>query len=73
MTALLLIVVIALGSFALPLGLLPSVLAFRGLADGLDASERTKRLYAATLWGGLGLAWLVGSAAVFAVLHTLFG
>ena len=73
MTVLLLVCSVAAGSLFLPLGLLPSILGFRDLANGLDGSERTKRAYAATLWGGLGSAWALGAVASYLALRLVFG
>ena len=71
MTTLVFALAAALGFLALPLGLLPSVFAFRALADGRDASARTKRFYAWTVWGGLALAWTLGAAIAYAILSAI--
>ena len=39
------------GMLGIPIGILPSIFLFRGLANGVDDSEATKRYYALTLWG----------------------
>ena len=59
------------GMLAVPLGMLPSILLFRDLADGKTSSERTERAYAIVLWSGIILAWLTGSAAIFAIGSTV--
>ncbi len=51
-----------IGLLATPFGLLPSVLLFRDLANGLDTSASRKRAYGWSVWGGLGLTWLVATA-----------
>lgn len=70
MTLLLLMLVLAivLGMGALPLGILPSIFLFRDLANGTDASEKSKRRYAFVLWSGLAFAWIVGTLLALFVL-----
>ena len=71
--AFLIAVAAGLGTVALPLGLLPSVLLFRDLADGVDDRASAKRAYAIAVWGGLAAAWLLGWLASYALLSALFG
>lgn len=61
------------GLLGVPLGILPSVFLFRGLADGVDESEQTKRNYALTLWSGMLAGWIVMSCITWFVLTFLFG
>ena len=61
------------GFFALPFGLLPSIFLFRDLANGTDATERTKTAYAWTLWTGLAAAWAIGSLVAYGLLELVFG
>jgi hypothetical protein len=56
------------GMLALPVGILPSIFLFRDLANGTDASENAKARYAWTLWGGMVLAWIIGTFIVWWVL-----
>lgn len=53
----------------MPLGLLPSILLFRDLANGVDSTPATKRRYAIVLWGGLLLAWVAGTIAVWSLFR----
>ena len=48
------------GMLGIPIGMLPSVLLFRDLADGVNATEASKKAYARVLWGGMLLGWIVG-------------
>lgn len=59
------------GVFAAPFGLLPSILLFRGLANGVDATPRMEARYSRTVWGGLLAAYLAGVALVGAALIQL--
>ena len=61
------------GLLALPLGLLPSIFLFRDLANGVDASPRSKRLYAWSLWLGMVLAWLLASWLFWTLFTLLIG
>ena len=67
------VIAVLLGAFALPFGLLPSIFLFRGLANGTDGSDATKRAYAWTLWLGLAAAWIAGAGLVHALLELAFG
>ena len=60
------------GMLGIPLGILPSIFLFRGLANGLDESEKTKRNYALVLWGGMVLGWIFAGIASWVVLGALF-
>ena len=64
---------LALGSLFLPLGLLPSILLFRDLADGTDRRTSRERSYAFAVWGGLLAAWIGGTLISYVMLRTLFG
>lgn len=64
---------IGLGMLAMPFGILPSILLFRGLANGTDSSERNKQLYALTLWGGLVIAWALGTWISWMLIGWLVG
>ncbi len=50
-----------IGMLGVPVGILPSVFLFRGLANGADAHPQTKHRYAITLWGGMFIGWLLAS------------
>ena len=64
---------IVTGMLGIPLGMLPSILLFRGLADGVDESPATKRAYARVLWGGMVIGWLVASGLAWLIITYLFG
>ena len=61
------------GMLGIPIGILPSIFLFRGLANGVDDSEATKRNYALTLWGGMLCAWIVASMIAWWFISFLFG
>ena len=61
------------GMLGIPLGMLPSVLLFRGLADGVDDDTATKRRYAQVLWGGMILGWLLASWISWEIISLVFG
>ena len=61
------------GMMGIPFGILPSVLLFRDLSNGLDDSEATKRNYALTLWSGMVVAWIAASVASWFIISFLFG
>ena len=61
------------GMMAIPLGMLPSIMLFRRLADGVDDNPQTKRRYAQVLWGGMALGWLLGSLASWLIISLVFG
>ena len=61
------------GMLGIPIGILPSVLLFRGLADGVDASNATKKAYGFVLWGGMLAGWLCGSLLTWLIISFLFG
>ena len=54
--------------FALPFGLLPSIFLFRDLANGIDSTGRTERLYRLTVWTGLIAAYAVAAGVIGAIL-----
>ncbi|MDD9909811.1 MAG: hypothetical protein OXR62_08980 [Ahrensia sp.] len=60
------------GMLAIPFGILPSILLFRDLANGVDTSERAKRTYAVTLWGGMIVSWALGSWIAWLILGAVF-
>ena len=61
------------GMLGIPIGILPSIFLFRGLANGVDDSEATKRNYALTLWGGMLFAWILTSMIAWWFITFLFG
>ena len=61
------------GMLGIPLGMLPSILLFRGLADGVDDDAATKKRYALVLWGGMVLGWILASAVCWVIISSLFG
>ena len=61
------------GMLGIPLGMLPSVLLFRGLADGVDDDTATKRRYAQVLWGGMILGWLLATWISWEIISLVFG
>ena len=61
------------GMLGIPLGMLPSILLFRGLADGVDDDAATKRRYAQVLWGGMILGWLLSSWISWEIISLVFG
>ncbi|MEL6968005.1 MAG: hypothetical protein AAGM04_11545 [Pseudomonadota bacterium] len=65
LTTVRLIASVVLGTMGLPFGLLPSILIFRGLANGTDADAAIKQRYKWTLWGGLVAGWTLGIAVVW--------
>ena len=60
------------GMLGIPLGMLPSIFLFRDLANGVDASEASKRAYARTLWGGMLIGWIIGSGLTWLIISYLF-
>ena len=60
------------GMLGIPLGMLPSVLLFRGLADGVDDNASTKRRYAQVLWGGMIMGWILASVICWVIISTVF-
>ena len=66
-----LLVSVALGAVAMPLGLLPAVLIYRSLANGANASAKEKRNYRIATVVGLLSAWALGTVAVLFVLRWL--
>ena len=66
----LIFVSLLLAIFALPFGLLPSVLLFRGLANGTDGSNASKKLYAISVWTGL---LVIYGTAAWAIHMVVFG
>ncbi|MEP1206423.1 MAG: hypothetical protein ABJM29_17715 [Rhizobiaceae bacterium] len=60
------------GMLGIPIGMLPSVLFFRDLANGVDVSEASKASYARVLWGGMLAGWLVGSVVAWLIISFLF-
>lgn len=65
------VVCVVLGMLAIPLGIFPSIFLFRDLANGTDGSDRSKRIYAFVLWGGMALAWLLGAAIAWNLIEAL--
>jgi hypothetical protein len=61
------------GMLGLPFGILPSVLLFRDLSNGLDDSQATKRNYALTLWTGMLAGWILASLLSWYIISRLFG
>ncbi|MGI9355837.1 MAG: hypothetical protein ACR2PF_11850 [Rhizobiaceae bacterium] len=64
---------IVTGMLGIPLGILPSVLLFRDLANGVDTSEQSKRAYAVTLWTGMAVGWLLTTIVAWFVIDFIFG
>ena len=64
---------IVTGMLGIPLGILPSIFLFRGLANGVDDSEATKKAYAMTLWSGMVIAWILARIVSWNILTILFG
>jgi len=62
-----------LGMMGMPFGMLPSILLFRDLANGTDASEATKKRYAWTLWGGIAFGWLIATCIIWWALSRFIG
>ncbi|MEP0944243.1 MAG: hypothetical protein ABJH63_19610 [Rhizobiaceae bacterium] len=60
------------GMLGIPLGMLPSVLLFRGLADGVDDNASTKRRYAQVLWGGMIMGWILASVICWVIISSVF-
>ena len=60
------------GMLGIPLGMLPSILLFRDVANGVDVSEAAKRRYAAVLWGGMLAGWIGGSLLVWVIITSVF-
>ena len=73
MQLIVIIVSVVVGAMAMPLGLLPSILLYRDLADGKDATPGRKRAYRLTVFGGLAVAWFLGTIAVWAAIIWLIG
>ncbi len=67
------VVSVAVGMLGVPIGMLPSIIFFRALADGTDASETSKKLYAATLWSGMLAGWVGLTLMIWWVLGQLSG
>jgi len=61
-----------LGMMGMPFGMLPSILFFRDLANGTDATPATKRRYARTLWGGIIAGWVLATAVIWWALSRAF-
>ena len=61
------------GMLGIPLGMLPSVFMFRGLADGVDDDAATKKRYAYVLWGGMVLGWILASIISWVIISSVFG
>ena len=61
------------GMLGIPFGMLPSILLYRGLANGLDGSDEAKLRYARTLWVGMILGWILASLASWYIITALFG
>lgn len=60
------------GMLGIPLGMLPSVLLFRDLADGVNATQGTKKLYAKVLWGGMLAGWIIVTFVTWLIISYLF-
>ncbi|MEO0546806.1 MAG: hypothetical protein AAF035_07650 [Pseudomonadota bacterium] len=61
-----------LGMMGMPFGMVPSIVLFRELANGTDATEATKKRYAWTLWGGLAAGWIIAASLVWWLLSRVF-
>ena len=59
-SALTLLLAALAGVFVAPLGLVPSIVIFRDLANGNATDASTERRYAIVVWGGVAAAWCVG-------------
>ncbi|NKB53281.1 MAG: hypothetical protein GKR97_13835, partial [Rhizobiaceae bacterium] len=59
------------GMLGIPIGMLPSVLLFRNLADGVNVTEARKKAYAHVLWGGMVLGWIIGCGAAWLIISYL--
>ena len=60
------------GVFALPFGLLPGIVLFRDLANGVNVGHRRERAYERTVWCGLLGAYALAVALLASVLHLAF-
>jgi len=62
---------VVIGALGMPVGMLPSILLFRGLANGVDGGVAVKRAYGIVLWGGILLGWAACTAASWWLLSAL--
>lgn len=60
------------GMLGVPIGMLPSVLFFRDLADGVNVTQSRKTSYARMLWGGMLVGWICGSCVTWLIISYLF-